>query len=325
MKKTTAILSGFLIAACGESHTVQSAAEVAQTVIELPEFNTYGDAQMAVLLAFGMADFDASAVSSVPLRDGFGVIFGYGGNVLVSVGEDGVIMVDNQFPEVHGALLNEVRKLGGEKVDYVINTHWHFDHAEGNRAFGPLGAEIIAHENSATYMAGDHNINLVLVQYPQQAYPPEARPDRSYSDTLDLSLNGQDITLYNFGPAHTTGDSQVYFRTANILHMGDVGNFTPSPFIDVDNGGDIDGMIKTVRAMLEIIDEETIIVPGHGDIGNKSRLLEFAQWLETVRAEIAGLKADGKTIEEIQAAYASGELEGSIHPMLADRVYHSVD
>lgn len=325
MKKTIAILAGFLIAACGESDTVQSATEVKQAVIELPEFNTYSDAQMAVLSAFGMTDFDASAVSSVPLRDGFGVIFGYGGNVLVSVGEDGVIMVDNQFPEVHGALLNEVRKLGGEKVDYVINTHWHFDHAEGNRAFGPLGAEIIAHENSATYMAGGHNINLVLAQYPQQAYPPEARPDRSYSDTLDISLNGQDITLYNFGPAHTTGDSQVYFKTANILHMGDVGNFTPSPFIDVDNGGDIDGMIKTVRAMLEIIDEETIIVPGHGDIGNKARLLEFAQWLETVRAEIAGLKADGKTIEEIQAAYASGELEGAIHPMLADRVYHSVD
>lgn len=102
MKKTTAILAGFLIAACGESDTVQSATEVEQTVIELPEFNTYSDAQMAVLSAFGMAEFDASAVSPVPLRDGFGVIFGYGGNVLVSVGEDGVIMVDNQFPEVTG-------------------------------------------------------------------------------------------------------------------------------------------------------------------------------------------------------------------------------
>jgi len=325
MRKSTAILAWLLLAACGQTDSVESVGEDAQAVIELPEFNTYSAEQMAVLSAFGMADFEASAISTVPLRDGFGVIFGYGGNVLVSVGEDGVIMVDNQFPEVHGVLLDEVRKLGGEKVDYVINTHWHFDHAEGNRAFGPLGAEIIAHENSATYMAGDHNVNLVLVQYPQQAYPPEARPDRSYSDTLDLSLNGQEITLYNFGPAHTTGDSQVYFKTSNILHMGDVGNFTPSPFIDVDNGGDIDGMITTVRAMLELIDEETIVVPGHGDIGNKARLVEYAEWLEAVRAEIAGLKAEGKTIEEIQAAYASGELEGSIHPMLADRVYHSVD
>lgn len=325
MRKSSVLIAGVLLAACGQNDTVHSAAEVEKAVTELPEFNTYSDAQMAVLSAFGITDFEATAISTVPLGDGFGVIFGYGGNVLVSVGEDGVVMLDNQFPEVHGALLDEVRKLGGEKVDYVINTHWHFDHAEGNRAFGPLGAEIIAHENSAAYMASEHNINLVLAQYPQQAYPPEARPDRSYSETLNLSLNGQVITLYNFGPAHTTGDSQVYFKTSNILHMGDVGNFTPSPFIDVDNGGDIDGMITTVRAMLELIDEETIVVPGHGDIGNKARLVEYAEWLESVRAQISVLKADGKTIEEIQAAYASGELEGAIHPMLADRVYHSVD
>jgi len=113
MKKTTAIFAGFLLAACGQNEPVQSASEVEQAVIELPEFNTYSDSQMAVLSAFGMADFDASKISTVPLRDGFGVIFGYGGNVLVSVGEDGVIMVDNQFPEVHGALLDEVKKLSG--------------------------------------------------------------------------------------------------------------------------------------------------------------------------------------------------------------------
>ena len=325
MKTSIAIISGLLLAACGQSNYAQDIASAKPNANALPTFNTYTAAQRAVLAPFGMLEFDASKISAVPLKDGFAVIFGYGGNVLVSVGDDGVIMVDNQFPEIYEALLDEVRKLGGEKVDYVINTHWHFDHAEGNRAFGPLGAQIIAHENSAAYMAGDHNINLVVAQYPQQAYPPEARPDRSYSDTLELSLNGQDIILYNFGPAHTTGDSQVYFRTGNILHMGDVGNFTPSPFIDVDNGGDVDGVIATVRAMLDIIDEETIVVPGHGDIGNKARLIEYVEWLEAVRAQVAALKAQGKTIEEIQTAYAEGKLEGAIQPMVSDRIYHSID
>lgn len=325
MKKSITIMLGLIIGACGQNASFQDTSGADQSTITLPEFNTYSEAQLKTLTAFGLAEFDASKISTVQLRDGFAVIFGYGGNVLVSVGDDGVIIVDSQFPEVHQVLLDEIKKLGGEKVDYVINTHWHFDHAEGNRAFGPLGAEIIAHENSAAYMAGEHNINLVLAQYPQQAYPPEARPDKSFSDTLKLSLNGQDIVLYNFGPAHTTGDSQVYFKTANILHMGDVGNFTPAPFIDVDNGGGIDGMITTVRAMLEIIDEETIVVPGHGEIGNKARLREFAEWLETIRAQIASLKADGKTIKEIQAAYADGVIEGGIHPMLADRVYQSIN
>jgi len=325
MKKSILVGFGFLLAACGQSSVTETSVEAKKTVKELPAFNTYTDAQMQVLTAFGMSEFDTSKITTVPLRDGFGVIFGYGGNVLVSVGEDGVVMVDNQFPEIHGALLDEVKKLGGDKVDTVINTHWHFDHAEGNRAFGPLGAEIIAHENSATYMEGAHNINLVRVQYPQQAYPADARPDTTYSDTLDLSLNGQEITLYNFGPAHTTGDTQVYFKTANIVHMGDVGNFTPTPFIDVDNGGDIDGVIKTVRAVLELIDDETIVVPGHGDIGNKARLREFAEMLETVRGQIAGFKAEGKTLEDVMAIYGSGELAGTAGGLLVDRAYHSID
>lgn len=330
MMRVSAIAAGFLLAACGSDvPTEEAGAPALETVLAepevpaLPEFNTYTDEQMAVLSAFGMSAFEDTEITVQPLHSGLAVMFGIGGNVLVSIGEDGVIMVDNQFPEIHEALLSEIQKLGGDKVGYVINTHWHFDHAEGNRAFGPLGAEIIAHENSAEYMARDNNINLVIVQYPQQAYPEDALPDTSYSDTLELSLNGQEIILYHFGPAHTTGDTQVYFKTANVIHMGDVGNFTPVPFIDVDNGGDIDGVISTVRAVLERIDDETIVVPGHGEVGDKARLAEFADWLETIRSKVLAYKADGKTVQEVQAANAAGELGAEYHPMLIDRVYMS--
>lgn len=325
MNKTITFFASLLLAACGQNMATDKVVETESAAHELPVFNTYSEEQMAVLAAFDMAEFDTPNITTVPLRDGLAVIFGIGGNVLVSVGDDGVIMVDNQFPEIHEALLHEIKKLGGEKVDYVINTHWHFDHAEGNRAFGPLGAEIIAHENSATYMAGDHNVNLVELQYPQQAYPPDARPDTTYSDTLELSLNGQVIGLYNFGPAHTTGDTLVYFKTANVVHMGDVGDFSPTPFIDVDNGGDIDGVIKSVRAILELIDDETIVVPGHGDIGDKQRLTEFVELLVTVRKQIAMFKADGRTVEEVQVAYTEGALADTVDALLIDRAYHSIE
>ena len=111
----------------------------------LPEMNAYSEDQNYVLERFQWLGFDPSLVSSQPLKDGLGVIFGYGGNILVSVGEDGVLIVDSQFPEVFDTILGEINKMGGDSVDYVINTHFHFDHAEGNRAFGPLGADIIAH------------------------------------------------------------------------------------------------------------------------------------------------------------------------------------
>jgi len=327
MKKFSILTTAILLTACNSQAPTQTDTSI-NTPAKLPAFNSYTEAQNAVLTAFGMASFDPENVTSAPLKDGFGVIFGYGGNVLVSTGKDGNILVDNQFPEVYQALEREVVKLGGSndgKVSYVINTHWHFDHAEGNRAFGPLGAQIIAHENSKKYMTGTHDINLVQIVYPQIPYPESALPSKTFTESMTLNLNDQEIMLYNFGPAHTTGDTIVYFKTANIVHMGDVGNFTPTPFIDADNGGTIDGVIKTVRETLKLINDETTVVPGHGQIGNKAKLTEFVVGLEKVRAQIAELKASGKTLEEVQLFYTEGEMAGTASPLLIDRAYMSIE
>jgi len=242
MKKSILLAASILsFGACSPVETESESSphsSVETSAIERMALNSYTDGQMHVLSAFGWT-LSPSKISTAPLKDGFAVIFGEGGNILVSVGDDGVLMVDDQMPEVHEALLAEIKKLGGEKVDKVINTHWHFDHAEGNRAFGELGAEIIAQENSIEYMKSPQNINLVQVVYPQQAYPKAAIPTVSFKDTMTMKMNGNDIELYNFGPAHTTGDAIVYFKTSNVVHMGDVGNFSGIAFIDADNGGTI--------------------------------------------------------------------------------------
>ena len=160
--------------------------------------------------------------------------------------------------------------MGGAQVNYVINTHWHYDHSEGNRAFGPLGAEIIAHKNSREFMSRDNIVNLVILKYPQQAYEEIAIPKITFDKSMNIYLNNENIKLMNFGPAHTTGDAFVYFSDANVLHAGDIINLSGDfVFIDADNGGSINGMIFSIERVLEIINDETIIVPGHGPLSNK--------------------------------------------------------
>ena len=286
---------------------------------------TFTPEQQVFIDAAGWTGFDPGIIRTQKLKDGLAVIFGYGGNILVSTGDDGVLIVDSQFPQIYAPLMEQIRALGGQTVDYIINTHWHFDHAEGNRAFGPLGAEIIAHENSRQYMGGSHDVNLVQVVYPQQPYEKAAIPKISFTETMNMSLNGNDIELYHFGPAHTTGDTFVYFRTSNVVHMGDVANLSGFPFIDADNGGTLDGMILSVREMLEIIDDDTIVVPGHGEVADKTALVEYVTALETVRERIMALKMQGRSLEEIQAEDVAGEFFGPAGPMLVDRAFASMN
>ena len=268
----------------------------------LPELNAYSDDQNYVLERMQWLGFDPSIVSTQELKDGLSVIFGYGGNVLVSVGDDGVLIVDTQFPEVYDAMLREINNLGGSSVDYVINTHFHFDHAEGNRAFGPMGADIIAHENSMEFFQAGADIDMVGIQWPQQPYETLAIPRITYSDVLTLNLNGHSIDVMHFGPAHTTTDSMIYFKESNVIHMGDVANLTGLPYIDSGNGGTVDGMINNVREVLEIINDETIVIPGHGEVSTKADIEVYVRKMEAVRDRIAVMIDEGMSLEEVMEA-----------------------
>ena len=260
--------------------------------------NEYEEGQQAVLDAFGW-DFDEAEITIESISENIHVLFGLGGNILVSTGEDGVLLVDDQMPELKYKILRSLRKIGGKSVDYIINTHWHFDHAEGNLAFGPDGAKIVAHENSRKMMLNPKPINLSFIVYPQQPYPLNAVPQITYQDTMKLHLNGDQIELYHFGHAHTTGDTAIYLRNSNVLHMGDVFNMTGPPFIDAGNGGSIDGIIHFCEEILKVVNDETVVVPGHGPISTTEDLQTYIDMLIVVRDRIQGQILEGKSLQEI--------------------------
>jgi len=285
----------------------------------------YKEGQKAVTDLFGW-DMKNPSITTERISDNLHVLFGNGGNILVSIGENGVLLVDDQMPEAKNVILRAIRKLGGRSVDYVINTHWHFDHAEGNNAFGPSGAQIIAQENSRYMMLNPQPINLSFVVYPQQPYPLEAVPEITYKNSMNLHLNGDRIELYHFGHAHTTGDSAVYLRDSNVLHMGDVFNMSGPPFIDADNGGSIDGIIQFCEEILKVVNDETIVVPGHGPISTTQDIQTYIDMLVVVRDRIQSQIDEGKNLEEILASDPSKEWrdkfgEGPFIQGVVDRAY----
>ena len=254
-----------------------------------------------LLAAFGW-DFDSAEVRTQKLSDGLYVLFGVGGNIGVSIGAQGVLLVDDQFPQMMPKISEAIREIGGGGVDFVINTHWHFDHAEGNLALGPGGTWLVSQANSREMMLDDHVINLVAAQYQQKAYPKAALPVITYDDSMQFHFNDEEIELLHFGPAHTTGDTAVIFRSSNAVHLGDVFNRSGYPFIDADNGGDLRGMINFCQAVLDTIDEQTIVIPGHGEVSDHAGLRSYIAMLEDMHTSIGAMVKDGKTLTEVIAA-----------------------
>jgi glyoxylase-like metal-dependent hydrolase (beta-lactamase superfamily II) len=254
-----------------------------------------------VLDAFGW-DFDKAEITVEEVEEGFYVLFGLGGNIAVSSGEDGVLIVDDQFPELMPRIKRAMRRVGDKQVDFVINTHWHFDHAAGNKVLGKDGAWLVSHSNSRRMMLRDNVINLVTVAGLQESYPEHALPDITFNEHMQFHINGEEIDLLHFGPAHTTGDTMVYFHGRNAVHMGDVFNTAGYPFIDAGNGGTIDGVINTCKAVLALIDEETVVIPGHGSLAARIDLQNYIYMLEVVQGELKAMIAAGNTLAEIQAA-----------------------
>ncbi len=285
---------------------------------------SYTEEQNLFLESIGWAGFEPSFIRTTSLTKNLHVIFGYGGNILVSIGKDGTLIVDSQFPDSSSVILEKINELGGEKVDFIINTHFHFDHAEGNRAYGPMGANIYAHENTLDYFKNGTFINLVSIVWPQQPYEEDAIPDILYKEKLSLNINDHMIEVLHFGPAHTTGDSIIYFKDANVIHLGDVGNLEVAPFIDVDNGGSIHGMIHSLEKVLNIINEKTIVVPGHGEIADKSIIENYLKNLIQVKNKIKILISEGKTLLEIQEINPALEYFPVGPELLNDRVFTSL-
>ena len=274
-------------------------------------------------------DFDAAEITTEQVGEGLYVLFGIGGNIAVSVGEQGVLVVDDMFPEVIPKVEAAIKEIGGDGIDFAINTHWHFDHAEGNLALGPAGTWIAAHANSASMMAKENILNMVITKYRQPPYPPAARPSIVFDDRMRFHFNGEDVDLIHAGPAHTAGDTAVIFKNHNAVHFGDVFNNTGYPFIDVDSGGSINGMIAFCQAILDELGPDGVVIPGHGPVTDSAALQAYIDMLTTVRDRVAAQIAEGKGLMAVVASGVTSDLDETFGPVVnslgfVDRVYTSL-
>lgn len=274
--------------------------------------------------AFGW-DVPNTVVKTEKIRDGLFVFTGVGGNVAVNIGADGVLIVDDQIPQMIPKITAKIFELGGQGIDYAINTHWHFDHADGNLALADSDTVILAQSNSRQMMQSDHLINMVGISYLQPAYPKGALPKVTFDRSMQLHVNGQQIDLVHFGAAHTTGDTAVIFRGSNVVHMGDVYN-TQYPFIDADNGGSIDGMIAFCQAVLEQIDQTTLVIPGHGTVGSYRDLSDYIDMLIEVRKRMLAMIDQGADLDGIMAAQLTSDWDAARgdNTLFVNRAHHSL-
>ena len=235
------------------------------------------------------------------------VLFGAGGNIGVSAGPDGVFIIDDKY-EGDGEMINAaVAKLSDLPISYVLNTHWHFDHAGSNDFFGHAGSVIIAHDNVRKMLASGAYLSVVDVEVPPAQ--AEALPVITFDDSLSLHLNGDEVHMLHVTPGHTDGDGIIWFKDSNIIHMGDTFLVDMYPLIDVDSGGDINGMITTANTVLSFVDEETQIIPGHGPVGDKAKLKAYRDMCVTLRDRVWEMKKNGMSLEEVIAANPTEDLD----------------
>lgn len=258
--------------------------------------------------AFGW-DMENAEIKTEKVADGLYVLFGIGGNIAASVGEDGTLIVDDQFPQLMPKIKAALKEIGSKKVDFVINTHWHFDHADGNMALGKDGTWIVSQSNSREKMRSDHIVNLGFVAYEQKAYPAHAISDITYDTTMQFHINGEKIDLLHIGPAHTTGDTAIIFRGKNAVHLGDVFNNSGYPFIDADNGGDIEGMIAFCQAVHDTINDDTKVIPGHGPVTTRAKLARYIEVLTIIKGRVQTMIDDGKDLDAIVAAKPTADFD----------------
>ncbi|HEY8519815.1 MAG TPA: MBL fold metallo-hydrolase [Gammaproteobacteria bacterium] len=245
------------------------------------------------------------------IADGFYVLFGVGGNIVVSIGEQGVLIVDDQFPEMVPRFQAKIRELGGGDVDFAINTHWHFDHADGNQTLGPAGTWLVSHAVSRDMMTRDNRINLVSQVREQPAYPASALPVITFTESMQFVFNGERIDLLHVGPAHTAGDTAVIFRDRNAVHLGDVFNNAGYPFIDADNGGSLTGIIEFCTRVLAELRPGATVIPGHGPVAKYEDLRDYIEMLTTIRDRISSLIESGASLEQVVAAQPTKEWDAA--------------
>jgi glyoxylase-like metal-dependent hydrolase (beta-lactamase superfamily II) len=244
--------------------------------------------------------FESSPLKTTSLDKGIWMFAGDGGNVTAIAAEGSTLLIDSGVDSRVSELSDAIFKATWRTATRLVNTHWHFDHTGGNVYFGSAGVTIIAQENVKKRLSSVQNVPFIGLR--DGRYPTQALPTVTYSSSMTLRQDGQQLTLVNYGPAHTDGDTIIYISPANVAVVGDIFSNHFYPIIDLASGGSIDGMISSLDRVLAQTDEQTKIVPGHGPVATRSDLQDYRDMLVQVRQRIKVLVAAGKTLDEAVAA-----------------------
>jgi cyclase len=262
---------------------------------------TIAAALLSVTLAVPLCaqqDFSKVEVKAQQLAPGVAVLFGAGGNIGVSYGEDGTVLVDDQFAPLTEKIQKAVADLGATPVKFLINTHWHGDHAGGNENFGKAGAVIMAHDNvRVRLIKGATVAGTVLPPAPKAALPVV-----TYADGVKLHLNGEEVRVIHTPAAHTDGDSIIHWTKSNVIHMGDLFMLQVSfPFVDTGSGGNVRGFVTAADTALALANDQTKIIPGHGVMATKADLQNHRNMIAGTIAKVEAAIKQGKTLDQIKA------------------------
>jgi glyoxylase-like metal-dependent hydrolase (beta-lactamase superfamily II) len=243
-------------------------------------------------------NLDGVEIKAEPMAPGVAALFGAGGNIGISYGEDGTVLIDDQFAPLTPKIQAAIEKFGASPVKYLINTHWHGDHSGGNENFAKAGATIIAHDNVRIRLATPQTRKGKI----SEPKPKAALPVITYADGIKLHLNGEQIEVIHVLPAHTDGDSIVFWPKANVMHMGDLFfNKASFPFVDLESGGNANGYIAAAQKALALANSQTKIIPGHGAVAGKAELQAYHDMLVVIIGKVKAAKKAGKSLAQIQA------------------------
>lgn len=278
-------------------------------------------ATMLVSPASAQRDFSEVEITTEEIAPGVAVLFGAGGNIGVSHGKDGTVLIDDQFAPLSAKIEAAVAELGADPVHYVINTHWHGDHTGGNEHFGKEGAHIFAHENVRVRMSVEHQHGERVIP----ASPPAAFPVVTYDRGVTLHLNDDTIDVMFIGGGHTDGDSIVIWREKNIVHMGDLYfKISGWPFVDNSSGGNVQRLLFSLDTAIAMMDDETKVIPGHGPMSNKAELTAYRNIVGEAVTRLRALKQSGSSMEEAKAAKPLDSFERGEGFISADRFIETV-
>jgi len=245
-------------------------------------------------------NFDSVEIKTTKVSGPVYMLEGSGGNIGVLVGNDGVMLVDDEFAPLSEKIKKAIGAISDKPIRFIINTHFHGDHSDGNKIFGSEGSVIVAQENARKRMTTDYFFKAFKQE--QKAMTYEGLPKITFAESITFNMNGETVQVIHIKNAHTDGDAAIYFKESNVLHTGDAFVRYGLPFIDDQGGGTIDGMINGAEQMLKMINDETKIIPGHGQLSSKKDLQDYKKMLQTVRSRVAdGIKA-GKTMDQIVKA-----------------------